>query len=190
MRRVHEWAWGDVGRQTVCGIGSPGRAQRREQNVARFIIVADLGPVHPKDRCRNCASRRAVFGQSSAPLLGAEGAVPSPELAAAAAAAAATLDVTERELEILIHTTGWRSKWPLYRNHFCTSPEGADWALIEGLIARGLMRQTRKPSDLSGGDTVFGVTAIGIATLKIKAVPGSKRRARAGKTDKRSEQPG
>jgi hypothetical protein len=174
----------------VCGIGAPGRAHRRVQDVARFTIVADLGPVHPEDRCRNCASRRAAFGQSSAPVLGAEGAPPSPELAEVAAAAAATVEVSASELELMIHTTGWRSKWPLYRNHFCAGEGHADWTTIEGLIARGLMRETRKPSSLSGGDSVFGVTAIGIATLKRHVRAGTIRRARSGKTEKRSEQTG
>jgi hypothetical protein len=153
--RVHEWAWGDVGRRTVCGLGA----------AARLHIVSDLGALDLERRCRNCARLRAAFGVSSK-VLGAEPIAPSPALAEVAAAVAATVVVSEREREIMMHATGWQSRWPLFRNHFCTSPGGDDWAPIQRLIEVGLMRVSRKPSDLSGGDTVFSVTAIGVAALK------------------------
>lgn len=78
----------------------------------------------------------------------------------------ASPEVSERELEIMMHATGWQSRTPLYRNHFCAGPSHDDWAPIQRLIEVGLMRVTREPSAISGGDTVFGVTAIGIAALK------------------------
>jgi len=165
-RRVHEWAWGDLGHRTVCGNG---------HRLERLEVVADLGTVELGRRCRNCDRLRAAFGASSRAVLG------EPALAATGAAGAV---VTARERELMSHATGWESRWPLYRNHFCTGPGSDDWTTIQGLIERGLMRETRKPSALSGGDSVFGVTAIGIATLK-----GSGR-AQSGETDKRSERTG
>jgi hypothetical protein len=149
-RRTHEWAWGDVGRRTVCGL---------VHRLHRIQVVSDLGPFAPEDRCRNCERMRAAIGASSKPVVSADS-TPIPVVAAPAG------ELTERELHIMAHATGWDSRWPLYRNHFCAG-EGHDaWPSIQGLIGRGLMRVTREPSDLSGGDTVFGVTAIGIAALK------------------------
>lgn len=147
-RRVHEWAWGDVGRRTVCGNWA---------RLERLEVVADLGPVELARRCGNCERMRAAIGASSRPVIAAEPAAPSPALA---------VEVSARELDIMMHATGWESRWPLFRNHFCTSPGGDDWAPIQRLVEVGLMRVSREPSPLSGGDTVFCVTAIGIAALK------------------------
>jgi len=48
-------------------------------------------------------------------------------------------------------------------------------------VGIGLMRVSREPSELSGGDTVFCVTAIGIAALKQKS-----RAAAAGEAAKQT----
>lgn len=78
----------------------------------------------------------------------------------------ACVEVSERELEIMMHATGWESRSPLYRNHFCASEGHDDWSTIQRLVEVGLMRVSSAPSAISGGDTVFCVTAIGIAALK------------------------
>ena len=154
-RRTHEWAWGDVGQRTVCGIV--------HVSLERALIVSNLGTVALRQRCRNCDRLRAAYGASSRPVASGPGVLGEP-----VAAAPLVGQLTERERDILEHTTGWRSKWPLYRNHFCASPGHDAWATIEGLIARGIMRKSREPSDLSGGDTVFSVTEAGVAALKRK----------------------
>lgn len=79
-------------------------------------------------------------------------------------------------LHIMAHATGWESRRPLYRNHFCASPGHADWEALQALCAHGLMRIGRKPSPLSGEDTVFMVTPDGIEVLKAR-MPASRRRA-------------
>jgi hypothetical protein len=163
--RVHEWAWGDVGRRTVCGLvgfGVRGRAQ-----LARMQVVHDLGPVEQANRCRNCERMRAAIGASSRPVTGAEPIFPTIVNEEALGAAAGEL--TERERHIIEHSTGWLSRWPLYRNHFCAGPSHDDWRTIQDLVARGLMKVSRMPSPLSGGDVVFCVTAVGIAALKRSA---------------------
>lgn len=170
--RTHEWAWGDVGSRTVCGlvgIGVRGAAQ-----LARMQVVHDLGPIEPANRCRNCERMRAAIGASSKPVISTEP-TPIPVVAAPAG------ELTERELHILMHATGWESRWPLYRNHFCAGPGDDAWSAIQGLIARGLMRVSREPSELSGGDTVFCATAIGIAALK------GKSRAASGEASAQAE---
>lgn len=155
--RTHEWAWGDFGRRTVCGL---------VHRLYRIQVVSDLGPFAPEDRCRNCDRMRATIGASSRPVISTD-ATPIPVVAAPVG------ELSERELHILQHSTGWLSRWPLYRNHFCAGEGHDDWSAIQGLIARGLMRVSRQPSALSGGDTVFCVTAIGIAALKgSRAVSG------------------
>jgi hypothetical protein len=160
-RRVHEWAWGDIGTRTVCGL---------TRELYRASVVSNLGLVDPEQRCRNCERMREAIGVSSRPvphdLPDRDGMI---EVARAAAPASDNpLGVNDRELGILEHATGWRSRWPLYRNHFCAGPSHDDWATIQDLVARGLMNVSRKPSGLSGGDTVFCVSAIGIAALRAK----------------------
>jgi hypothetical protein len=73
--------------------------------------------------------------------------------------------LNKAEWHVMAHATAWDSKDRLYRNHFCAGPGHDDWATIQGLCERGLMRISRKPSALSGGDTVFLVTRAGIAAL-------------------------
>lgn len=171
--RIHEWAWGDVERRTVCGLvgfGARGRAQ-----LARMQVVHDLGAVDQANRCRNCERMRAAIGTSSAHE------APSGKLAEVAEAAAEVVGtMSEREQHIAEHTTGWLSRWPLYRNHFCAGEGHDDWSTIQAMITRGLMRVSHAPSPISGGDTVFCVTAIGIAALRKTS------RGRAGKASKRT----
>jgi len=171
--RIHEWAWGDVGRRTVCGLVGLG-VRGRTKLAAYAQVVSDLGAVEDASRCRNCERMRATIGTSSRPVAPEPAAV-SAELAEVAAYAAERAgELTSRERHIAEHATGWRSRWPQYRNYYCAGPGHDAWATIQGLIERGLMRVSREPSTASGGDTVFCVTAIGIAALK------QKRRAAAG----------
>lgn len=165
-RRFHEWARADVGRRTVCGLGV-GAGAHRHAAIA-YSVVSDLGNVEAADRCGNCLRMRSSIGTSSQP---------APEVAPIASVTrGATIDelaasLTERELDVMMHATGWESRSPLYRNHYCASEGDDAWSTIQALIARGLMRQSREPSELSGGDNVFSVTAIGIATLRGKRRP-------------------
>lgn len=148
MSRVHEWSWGEVGRRrTVCGL----------LGLQLPEVVSDLGAVEPARRCHNCDRMRAAIGASR------------PGAAPAASEAAGAAELTERELAVMMHATGWDSRWPLYRNHFCAGEGHKDHGTILGLVARGFMRVSREPSQLSGGDTVYGVTAIGIAALRGKS---------------------
>lgn len=155
--RIHEWAWGDTRRRTVCGL---------TQGLLVKTVVADLGAVEPAQRCRNCERMRAAIGESSR-------AAGSGETPPAAPVARAVL--SERELDVLQHTTGWLSRTPLYRNHFCASEGHADWTTLQGLVERGLMNVAREPAPLAGGDTTFCATAAGIAAIK-----GSRGRAPSG----------
>lgn len=167
--RFHEWAWGDVGRRTVCGQTSP---------AVHCNTVSDLGNVATDDRCGNCERMRATIGTSSKPVALEPPAPPSAVLEQVAADAAQLAgELTAAERHIIEHSTGWHSRWPLYRNHFCAGPSHDAWSTIAGLIERGLMRVSRKPSQLSGGDTVFCVTAIGIAALKQRAPAGAAAKA-------------
>lgn len=47
-----------------------------------------------------------------------------------------------------------------FRNHFCTGPGSKDFALCREAVEQGLMTE-HPPSQLSGGDSVFTVTAAG-----------------------------
>lgn len=100
-----------------------------------------------------------------------------PTVARGATIAELAASLTDRELDVMMHATGWQSRQPLYRNHFCASEGHADWSTIQTLIACGLMSCTSEGSALSGGDKVFAVTAIGIATLRGK---GKGCRAQSG----------
>jgi len=71
--------------------------------------------------------------------------------------------VTDAERHVLEHSTGWLSRQPLYRNHFCASEGHDDWETLQALCARGLMRVGRQPGVLSGEDTIFVMTEAGIA---------------------------
>ena len=144
--RVHEWAWGDVGNPTVCGL-LPGLRPRE--------VDEDLGTVNVDWRCKNCERMRASIGTSRR--------LPEPTPIPVVAAPAGELAPHEREL--LAHATDWDSRWPLHRNHFCADARHADRPTLDALVARGLMIR-HAPTELSGGDDIFTVTAIGIAALK------------------------
>jgi len=75
-------------------------------------------------------------------------------------------DITPEELHILEHATGWKSRQPLYRNRYVTDEGDEACTIIQELIARGLMRCTRGPTEWLGGMSVFGVTEEGIEVLR------------------------
>jgi hypothetical protein len=147
VSRVHEWAWSDVGSRTVCGLTG--------RQLDRVEVVSDLGEREPGRRCLNCERMRASIGMSRR----------LPEASPIPVVPAPPGGLAPNERELLAHATGWDSRWPLFRNHFCAGKAHADRPLLEALVARGLMVQ-HAPNELSGGDDVFTVTAIGIAALK------------------------
>jgi hypothetical protein len=57
--RKHEWAWGDVGVRTVCGLMAGYFNSNLEDHT-----VHDLGVVGLADRCKNCERMRAAIGTS------------------------------------------------------------------------------------------------------------------------------
>jgi hypothetical protein len=67
--RMHEWAYGDVGRRTVCGLTGAGigREQPLVAANAGGVTVHDLGDVDVADRCKNCERMRATIGTSKRP---------------------------------------------------------------------------------------------------------------------------
>lgn len=85
------------------------------------------------------------------------------------------MTLSKAERHVMVHATGWESANPGYRNHFCAGPGHDAWATLQRLCDRGLMCIGRKPSALSGGDTVFWVTEAGIATLRLEDRPASAR---------------
>lgn len=85
-------------------------------------------------------------------------------MSAAAATTGASLDPQDpRILDILRHALGLderrRATREAYRNHFCTG-DGRDLTLCRAAVGQGLMRE-HPPSEISGGDFVFTVTAQG-----------------------------
>lgn len=61
--------------------------------------------------------------------------------------------LTEAERDIMNHALkGGTAR--RYRNHYCASEGHESWPALQRLVERGLMRVSRLPSDLSGGDTV------------------------------------
>lgn len=72
--------------------------------------------------------------------------------------------LSEKEWHVLEHSTAWPK---CYRNHFCASEGHHDWEALQSLCKRGLMCVSRKPGELSGGDTVFIVTVDGFAALEV-----------------------
>lgn len=73
--------------------------------------------------------------------------------------------ITAAERHILEHATGWRSKQPLYRNHYVAGPEQDCWPTLQALRARGLMRPTRESDEVIGGMHCYAVTEEGVALL-------------------------
>lgn len=57
--RKHEWAWGDVGKRTVCGL----MGGLYDSTLADFT-VHDLGDIEAAERCRNCERMRSAIGTS------------------------------------------------------------------------------------------------------------------------------
>jgi hypothetical protein len=74
--------------------------------------------------------------------------------------------LTDAERHVMAHATAWDHERPLYRNHFCASAGHADWATLQALCSRELMRVGRAPGPISGGDTVFVVTPYGLEALR------------------------
>jgi len=85
----------------------------------------------------------------------------------------ARLRLSPAERHVMAHATAWDGESPLYRNRFCAGEGHADWATIQGLCSRELMRVRRGPDPLSGGDTVFVVTPDGIEALRRSERRGS-----------------
>lgn len=83
--------------------------------------------------------------------------------------------LTAAERHVMAHATAWDSPNPEFRNHFVTGEGSDDWATIMTLCRRGLMRITRKASELSGGDPVFGVTSAGMRALEATTAPTVER---------------
>jgi len=53
--KSHEWAWGDIGTRTVCGL---------TEGPALANAVNDLGDVDLVDRCKSCERMRGAIGAS------------------------------------------------------------------------------------------------------------------------------
>ena len=68
--------------------------------------------------------------------------------------------LTTEELHILEHSTGWKSKTPLFRNRFVTGPACDNFETVCRLCRAGLMRIVFEPSELSHGDR-SGIEALG-----------------------------
>lgn len=70
--------------------------------------------------------------------------------------------MSDKDLHILQHSLGvdQYGRGRRYRNHFCTSPDGDDFAACGRLVARGLMND-HGPSELAGGMHTFTVTIYG-----------------------------
>lgn len=81
--------------------------------------------------------------------------------------------LTQSQLHILQHTRGLDQHgcgtW--YRNHFCASPGHGDWDDLKALESLGLMKEGRRPNELTGGDYVFYVTEAGDAAIKQQSPP-------------------
>lgn len=104
-----------------------------------------------------------------------------PTVAGGASIAELAASLSDRELGVMMHATGWQSRQPLYRNHYCAGEGHHNWSTIQTLVECGLMRCTSECESVGdairGGDKVFAVTAIGIATLRGK---GKGCRAQSG----------
>lgn len=76
--------------------------------------------------------------------------------------------MTLAELDVMDHATAWSrgKKTRLSRNHYVAGEGHDSWSSLQSLCARGLMKQAREGSELSGGDGVFIVSKEGIDALK------------------------
>jgi hypothetical protein len=86
------------------------------------------------------------------------------------------VSITKTEREIMEHASAWPK---CYRNHYVTGEGSDSWPTIQALCASGLMRMSRAPSELSGGDPVFMVTKEGFRELSGHPEPESARTIRA-----------
>ena len=68
--------------------------------------------------------------------------------------------MTPRQREIIRHALGLDRARQSYRNHYVTGPGTDDFGDCEALVAAGMMR-CHEPSELSGGDFIYVVTAEG-----------------------------
>lgn len=154
-RRVHEWAWGDVGERTVCGLA---------RDLHRAQVVFDLGGTPDAQRCKNCERMRASIGASSRPI-GGDRIEPTIVLSPGVVPG----EISDLERAILVQATAWESRWPLHRNEFTASADHPAALVIGGLVARGLMKIIREPAaNATSSARVYSVTAIGVAALKGK----------------------
>lgn len=71
--------------------------------------------------------------------------------------------MTDKERHIMEHSLGWPKR---YRNHFVTDRDSDDGKIIAGLCARGMMRESGRPSEMTGGVPCFAVTDAGVAALE------------------------
>lgn len=74
-----------------------------------------------------------------------------------------TETLTVAALTVMKHARGWDRG--AFRNHFVIGPGSTEWPVVQGLCGRGLMKQTRAPSELTGGDSSFSVTERGDAAI-------------------------
>lgn len=78
------------------------------------------------------------------------------------------VDVSSEQLGILQHALGLNvyGQGEIYRKHFCAG--GRDIEICDSLVGIGAMVR-KDPSALTGGDTMFLVTARGIAIARMKS---------------------
>lgn len=70
MKRFHEWAWGFVGKRTVCGQTKDLVSGDLLSSGLRWApVVYDLGNIVFEKRCMNCERMRGATGTSSKGLL-------------------------------------------------------------------------------------------------------------------------
>ncbi len=73
------------------------------------------------------------------------------------------MNLSEKQRDILLHTTGLHRKPESYRNHFATDPDDEYWGSISGLVSLGLMERLYDHSGIFGGMVFFRCTALGMA---------------------------
>ena len=74
--------------------------------------------------------------------------------------------LTDEELNIIKHATGFYSDIPFYRNVFCASPKGTDDRIWLGLIKKGYARLLRHNNKDLYPYNVYKVNERGIEYLK------------------------
>lgn len=73
-----------------------------------------------------------------------------------------------RETEILRHALGLDRGKDSYRNRYVTAPDCAEWDLVKGMEARGLLRIGMGPTPGFNPYTTFVVTDAGRAVAEAK----------------------